>query len=279
MDIELSSSQFSTPNEPLVVPTGARVYRRPNPPPSANRYPTLGAQVRVPVQPQTIDSPARNPLPKKHSSDTTPRALPPCPAPLRVGWFHRLAWLLLPTLLAGCLLAAGALWLLVRSDNLQATRRCDDVTRFVGENDSAATEFAAGDSEALLTSASLSTMFQERFDDFGQSQTPTTRLTGANLLASRFYELHTDGEGHVISARMPTRDGNQRFGPTPDEVAALLELSHLERLDLGNTLASAAVPVANRHPHLKRLVLHNQSDDAPLRRLRDGVQVTLVEGK
>ena len=130
---------------------------------------------------------------------------------------------------------------------------------------------------ALASAAQLqSAIFDDTFPEFDTSGVNVT-LTGASLLASRFYELQTDDEGRIVAARMPMRDDSQRFGPTMDEIAALLELPHLERLDLGNTLASAAVPVANRHPHLKVLVLHDQADAALLRRLKDGLEIVVED--
>lgn len=93
-------------------------------------------------------------------------------------------------------------------------------------------------------------------------------LAAASLLEDRYYELQTDDEGRVVGARMSPDDQNKRFGPGIDEVEALTKLPHLQRLDLRNTLASVAVPIANRHPSVEVLVLEQQSDTNSLLKLQ-----------
>jgi len=110
--------------------------------------------------------------------------------------------------------------------------------------------------------------------NFADDGTPSP--AGAQLLASRFYEMEIDDQGRIIAARMPANEHSRRFGPAMEEIEALAELPHLRRLDLGDTIASAAVPIANRHPNLKVLVLENQTDADALKRLRGVEELHLI---
>ena len=133
-----------------------------------------------------------------------------------------------------------------------------------------------GSLETVTTSSDVYDFADEAFWSEvieGEEATDANRkpLAGAALLASRFYELERRPTGEIVAARMPARESHQRFGPSTEEIKALLALGSLEQLDLGDTIASSAVPIANRHANLRVLVLSDQTDTASLGRL-SGIQ-------
>ncbi len=126
-----------------------------------------------------------------------------------------------------------------------------------------------GEPPTIINVYEQSTAAASRFRAFEQdAPTVEETLAAASLLEDRYYELQTDERGRVVGARMSADDQNKRFGPGIDEVEALTKLPYLQRLDLRNTLASVAVPIANRHPSVEVLVLEQQSDTNSLLKLQ-----------
>ena len=254
-----------------------RVVLRPGPPPSG-QSPSPAKKValatKLPVAPRPLISP---PIQPRGETARTANLLK---LPIRSRRFAvRVA--LAATALSALILATALAMTLTRNAGaiISGAKQAERAGIKISTAEVTSDTVEADDQRATAETASSSLRSDLSWDALLGEVTAETeghsRPTAEQLLASRFYELTFGPTGEVVAAAMP-RDG-RRYGPAPDELAALLNLTALEKLDLGDTIASVAVPIANRMPHLKVLTLHNQSNSAGFQRLVDIEELRLVD--
>ncbi len=263
------TSTAMSASTPVAVPVAKRVFQRPCPPPSqsnrAARVPSdASSALRLPMRPRPLEAPPVDP-----NQVAEPRSQTHAEQHDATSFRRFLLVGALATAMTIVGVLVGAYCLSSEGATAKNSSQDESVTPSAGAEEENQT---ASQPDATTTAADWQpyTNWEDLLDEPAAADAADdgVTLTGKSLLGSRFYEMDADSQGHIVNVRMPTDGHNRRFGPTMDEIAALNELPHLQRLDFGDTIATAAVPIANRQRNVKVLVLENQSDAKTLRRLR-----------